>query len=644
MLAFEGALSVAPLARADLALDIGPSTARYLSGFSESLEYPPTTVRFIGGRGTVHVPLQASAGVAVLAIRFARLQETEANVAIQLSGKTVATFVATPAPVSLGEWARRGRPPEGPFQAMQVGRHLITLPAGPLDMTILVRGAGPVEPALAIDWIRVVGAGWRLPLSETSPRVLLLGSMLLLLGSGLGLRRTLAAGVALGSGLAVLAAVDPLALAHASSQLAYPSLALGGLVGLALRRSAGRGWVLLIFLAGYLVKGFALFHPSYYYPDVQSHSRYAHAFADARGSLIARGVAAQQRSGVGYRRHPGGESHVYPYSPVFYVPFSWLGPRRAAVEAGMKHLALACVALEPVVVLVVVRLLTGTGGIFAAVLAATLSPLSRRLLVAGWPALTGHLLDTLLLAAAAWLSARPASHRRLCVVGLLALASQLTYVSSLFTTTAFLLMLALLEPCLRRRLLGVWAACSALTVLLLYGPAVPAFLQGVLPRQIQPPGPGGFGSLVEAVRLAVVRVPLFFGYVLPALTLAGLQVLRRRSRPHAFRVVAAWGLALLLLVGLRIAAHEVFRDLKEAEFAATLVAIASGASLEALAGRRARWSRPLAVALAIALVTSGLADSWTRWRPLASLAEPGSAVPGHVGFVAPEAASTSGGK
>jgi hypothetical protein len=111
------------------------------------------------------------------------------------------------------------------------------------------------------------------------------------------------------------------------------------------------------------------------------------------------------------------------------------------------------------------------------------------------------------------------------------------------------------------------------------------------------------------VRTALSRIPLFYGFLYPPLALAGLYLARRRTDVRVFRVLAAWGLGFLLMVALRAFGGGVFKDIKEIEFAAPLVAILSGGSVVAL-GCRGRTGLCAAAALTVALAVFGL----TRYR------------------------------
>src|SRR6185436_19357248 len=93
---------------------------------------------------------------------------------------------------------------------------------------------------------------------------------------------------------------------------------------------------------------------------------------------------------------------------------------------------------------------------------------------------------------------------------------------------------------------------------------------------------------------ALARIPIFYGFGFPALTVAGVLLFRRRAEPAAYRVLLAYALAFVGLVVLR-ASGGLFKDLKEVEFVAPLVALGTGLSLVALAerDRAGRWAAGL---------------------------------------------------
>ena len=298
-----------------------------------------------------------------------------------------------------------------------------------------------------------------------------------------------------------------------------------------------------------------------------------------------------------------GRAYAFPYSPLFFVPFTWLGPDSARVEDALRHVGLAAAAAEVAVVFWLGGLAFGpAAGVAAALVAAFLPPLYSRLLFAMWPTIAGHLVDTLAIGAALCAVRRPGRGPAVAFA-LLTLAAFLTYISSLFNLSLFILSLVLLERRRAALLLGTLAAAATVTVLGLYGSFTRAFLFEIVPALAAGGGAataGSTGPAASGLLAALARVPLFYGWGYPALAVAGLALARRVADSAARHVLYAYGLAFAALVLLRGLGGGLFRDLKEITFVAPLVAVAAGASLASLA-RRGRAER-----VAVALVGAGL--------------------------------------
>jgi hypothetical protein len=522
-------------------------------------------------------------------LRYGRFTGAPATFQVLLSGRTAGTFTASP----------------GRFRVEAIP---VDVPPGPLRLQ-LVSSSGADEPGLAMDWVRVEGVRWRLPLSIVGPRIIVAGAFVLFVVSGLPSAAAFALALAVAVAASLWAAFDPFAVAHVSAKVAVPALVLSAACAIAARRAAGARWLTAIFLAGYLLKGVAVFHPSYFYPDVRNHARYVAAFARASGSVVRRGIEAQITVRTAYPRIVGGRPYVFPYSPLFFVPFSWLPPGRAWVEEGLKHVALAAAAAEVLVVFWLARLAFGpASGVAAAVLAASLPPMYSRLVLAMHPTVAGHLLDTLAIALAARFLASPGP-ARLAAFGASTLAAYLTYIASLFNLSLFAAGLAAVERRLAARVLVAAGAAAALTVALLYLPFTRVFVTEIAPSLLR--GGGGVGDSGAAgatPAAALARIPLFYGYAYPLLAAAGLALARRRGRPGGYPVLAACGLAFAGLVALRAFGGGLFKDLKEVEFVAPLVAVTSGAVLEDL-WTRGRAGRAAAVLAGAGLVLFGLLRS-----------------------------------
>jgi hypothetical protein len=238
-------------------------------------------------------------------------------------------------------------------------------------------------------------------------------------------------------------------------------------------------------------------------------------------------------------------------------------------------------------------------GVAAAAVSAALPPAYSRLLFAMWPTLAGHLFDVLAILAAA-LYVREPSRRRLALLAAAVFAAMLSYISSLFTMTAFLLALAALERRHARALLAVLFGAGTAAVLALYGPFVHAFVTEIVPALLRGGAPAGPPPATPRPRpeIAVARFFVFFGAVPLLAAIAGGMAAVRRAR-----VLAAWALALLVLILLRVGGGGIFDDLKEITFASTLVALGAASAVAAL---HERFGRAVAAMVLVGIVASAL--------------------------------------
>jgi hypothetical protein len=587
-------------APANVLFNLGPNDADSIAGFEPHYEIDgPVATRWTTYDAQVDLPLTLRGGPASLSYRFSRVLPETAVVDVLLAGRLVDRFTCRG-----GAWIIRTV-------------DLAAVPPTPLSIALRVDSHDRRNLGLRLDWIRLSAeggrVGWR-GWARWATLALVAAAYVLFRLAGLA---PLAAGLLTlpwSLGALVFGRLDPFALGHVASKVTLPALVLTAACAALVRGRPGGRWVVPIFLAGYVLKAAAVFHPAFFYPDVQNHGRYVAAYAEAAGSVADRGIAAQRKVATAYPRFVAGKAYAFPYSPLFFVPFTWLGPDSARVEDALRHVGLAAAAAEVVAVFWLAGLVFGPGAaVAAALVAAFLPPLYSRLLFAMWPTIAGHLLDTLAIGAALWLARRPGERRPAVVFALLTLAAFLTYISSLFNLTLFIVFLALLE---RRRavlLAGILAAAGTITVLWLYGSFTRAFLFEIVPALAAGGGasmPSPAGSAPSSGLLAALsRVPLFYGWGFPALAVAGLLLARRTADGAARHVLAAYGLAFVSLVLMRGLGGGLFRDLKEITFVGPLVAACAGASLRTLADR-GRAGRVAVVLLAAGL----LAFSAERYR------------------------------
>ena len=571
---------------------LGPNDHRYLEGFAPHYEVENGAVgtRWTTYQARIRLPLVLE-GPAELIFRFSRVFGETAEVEITLGGSTVDRFTARGGAVE----TRRIRLP--------------VLSAAPLSIGFDVDSHERRNLGLKLDWLAVVpGPDARLRIDGGSRlRSALVAAFLFALfrWGGIGLSGALASSLVFVGVVVAALHHDAFAFAHVAAQLSLPLAALSMGAGLCLRHKPRGALVLPLFVAGYLLRGYGLFHPETFYGDVANARDYVEAFRETSGSLAERGIETQTKTNVGYPRTVAGKDYAFPYSPLYFLPFG-LARTPGGIEDTVRHTGLAAAALVTLPIFwLASTAFSPRAGVLASLLWIFSPPVFSRLLLALHATVVGNLLDTLSIASVLALSFEPRSYRSLGAVFGTTLMSLLAYTSSLFSMGAFFLFESILERRLALRLLSVMAIAGTATVTWLYWPFLLSFFREILPALTSgSPGPGG-DSAPAPVMAALSRIPLFYGFVYPPLAVAGLYIARRRSDRRAFRVLAAWGLAFLLMVSLRAFGGGVFKDIKEIELAAPLVAILTGASLSAL-GRRGRGGLAAATALTAGLALFGL--------------------------------------
>lgn len=600
---FAAALALLAPVAAPVVVDIGPNTGRYGAGFEESEERPPLTQRWTRGIAHFGVPLRASAADALLVIRAARYVDAPATIRVLQSGREIARFEKMPG-------GQR-------FHEMPVA-----LAAGPLDLTF--ESSDP-SLGLAIDWFALERARPRAGFSEW-PLFLVPGALFLgLRFAGMGVFGAAGLGALAVLGLGAFFARDPFGLVHVMRDLAWPVIGVAAIGGALARRAGLAGWTHAAVLATLILKGSFLFHPSYFYNDVRQNDRYVRALATGEGGLLERSDRAQRELNVAYPRIIGGRKYAFPYSPLFYVPFTWLEQDRDTVVRAIKHVALLAALAEIALVALLARSLAAAPALepLAAWLAFAFPVLTSRMLFAMWSTLAGHALDVGLVCVAAWWSREPRANGRAAAFFALALLAFSTYVSSLFNATCFALAFALASAETRVRAITAWAAAALIAVVGLYGSFTRTFLTEIVPSMLAGDGVSADrhvdASLVTNLVGALDRVVLFGGWGFALFALAGAALLVRRGGPAAIRAYLASFVALLLLRGLSFG---LLKDLKEVEYGAPLLALLAAVALVELAVR-SRTAAALAVA---GLVGFGVLEQRGHFERWSGIVGPGGAV------------------
>ena len=330
----ETLLLLASRAGGPVDVDIGPSTEDYLSGFAESEERPGVSFRWTHETASVSTFLLSSQGEGAVVLRYGRFLDGMARVRLFVDGQPAGSFEARP-----------GR--------FRIQRLPVRFNGNPVRVELLTEDPAPERLGIAVDWIRFEGTRARLPLDFWPPRLLVAGLFLVCLLSGLRLSHAFTAAFILSAIQATWFAVDPFGVAHVSDKIASRAVLLGG-VTIVLSRfiseAEDRRWLPLLFMVGYLLKGAAIFYPSFFSPDVLTHGRYVLAFPSEGVSLEARGVAAQEKSNIAYPRNVGGKRYAFPYTRRFSIYPSPDCANRAQVDEALKYAALAAAAAQTIVV------------------------------------------------------------------------------------------------------------------------------------------------------------------------------------------------------------------------------------------------------------------------------------------------------
>ena len=577
---------------ATIIFQLGPNDHSYLSGFDPHYEVADgVATRWTSYDARVDLPLVIEGGPIELSYRFSRVFAETAEVEVSLDEITVDRFTC------------RG----GEVLTRQV--RLPAVSPTPVSIAFLANSHERRNLGLRLDWLRVVvGEKARVRLRGWPfwfPPIFSAFLIVLFRWGGLSRLRATLTVAAWIAAVALLLWSDPFGFAHIAGRIGLPAIFLSALAGGFLRRFPGGRWAIPIFVLGYLLRAGGLFHPETFYPDVANARDYVEVFRETEGSLAERGVETQTRTSVGYPRTVAGKNYAFPYSPLYFLPFGVLSTP-GAIEDAVRHggLTAASFAVLPIF-WVALTIFGARTAVLATLLWSFLPPVFSRLLLALHATVVGNFLDLLVVASVLALSLRPKSRKHLALVAAAALASVLAYTSSLFSVTAFFLFVSILDGRLAPRLLPILFFSGLVTVSWLYWPFLVSFFDEIVPAllggDVGSKGPVAGSSVAHTLS----RIPLFYGYLYPLLAGFGLFLARRRADPRAFRLLAAYGLAFALMLGMRAFGTGLFKDLKEILFVTPLVAILAGVSLDALSNRGA-WGKFATAILVVGLAVFGL--------------------------------------
>ena len=576
---------------ATIFFQFGPNDYSYLSGFEPHYEVADgVATRWTTYNARVDLPLVLEGGPIKLSYRFTRVFPETAEVEVSLDGHTVDRFTC------------RG----GEILTRQV--RLPAVSPAPVSIAFLTDSHERRNLGLRLDWLRIdFGDNARVRLRGWPfwfPPIFSAFLFALFRWGGLSRLRATLAATAWIAVVALLLRSDPFGFAHIAGRIGLLAIFLSALAGGFLRRFPGGRWAIPIFVLGYLLRAGGLFHPETFYPDVANAREYVEAFRETEGSLAERGVETQTRTNVGYPRTVAGKNYAFPYSPLYFLPFG-VFTTPGTIEDAVRHVGLTAASFAMLPIFWIALTIFGARtAVLATLLWSFIPPVFSRLLLALHATVVGNFLDLLVVASLLALSLHPKSRRHLALVVAATLASLLVYTSSLFSITALFLFVSILDRRLAPQLLPILVFSGLVTVGWLYWPFLFSFFAEIVPALL---GGGGSTSPVAGASVTHVlsRIPLFYGYLYPLLAGFGLFLARQRADPRAFRLLAAYGLAFALMLGMRAFGAGLFKDLKEIVFVAPLVAILAGAGLDALSNR-GTWGKFATAVLVVGLAVFGV--------------------------------------
>ncbi|MFI5183056.1 MAG: hypothetical protein ACHQNV_01560 [Vicinamibacteria bacterium] len=588
--------------------NLGPGDAPYLTGFLPEYEiYDRVATQWSTRSAAVELPLSVQGGPIEVTYRLARHLPDPGEAEVSLDGHPVDHFPL-----------RRG------FEE----RHatLGALPVTPMRWGLRVE-AGDVDPRGAhLDWLRFdAGSGARVRLRGGARwRAPFLVVIVFLILRVAGWRSLAAAGLA--SPLALVSAAglrfDPW-LVHRLLTWLPEWLAVLGLGGAAVGRwlvARGRATpttvraVVALSVGAFLMRGLALNHPDFYYPDLRSHVQLAQVVHNAGLDFLRSPATYILKHGV-WSREIAGRRYAFPYTPAFHVPLALthLGYDDLITAAKLADVVWSVV---PVVALASLAATLGASPVGIALL--LFVPIyGHHLSVVYLAAVFGHAVDISVLA---WLARRLDAIESwtiwLGAAGLVAL-SELAYVGATTIVPVFIAALAAADLAATRRprraamILGFGIAGSLFAFALYYRDFLGLVFDIVRLKAtggvVVASGDAAPAGFFETVLVSIRR---FFPGPWGLLGVLGVGLLLRRGRGWAF--LAAWaGSYVLLLLG-RAKVPLFFQHPHEALFVAPLVCLGAGQVIGELLGRGG-WQRALGLGLFAVLAGVGLAAQWAAF-------------------------------
>lgn len=562
-----------------LFVNLGAGDAPFARGFRSGWERDgltgsgETTFHWTQDGARLELPLEVRRGTLRARLRLARFSDGAATVSLYAGDRLVDHWVQKP-------------------QGWTVREVELGAPRGSLALQF--RSESDDGLGVALDWVEIQQARHVVPLPRLTGPILLLGLGLPLLAA-LGLGRS--GGVAAAIGLPLLLAAglwaDRLGVLVAAARGAMPALVVAALVLLLSRALAGL-WpagdgprARAVALAAAVVAVLALQHPFFYYPDVETHARFAAALR-ADPYLAVDATEYQLRTGTWATRIIGGTRVLFPYSPAFHVLVVPVAAFLGDTPTAVKTVGAAAFGLFLLLVHGAARAagLDPRAARVAQLVAALLPVEASRLSLALYPGLLGQACDLLLVTFLLRHAPDLAERRRWLQSLALLIAAQLAYTGSIFNVAGIVGFFVLLESArgerrVAGRLLVAYAAAAALVVLLQYARFIPVLLRDVLPHA----QPAAAAAASNPFVAGAARAFQFYGAALLLLAAGGATALRA-DPPHVRRVLGASLATGACLLVLRYGAPSVFKDAKELELLAAPLALLGAAGIFRLGSAR----------------------------------------------------------
>ena len=581
-----------------LNVNIGPGDADYVQGLSEYWRYDGArTWRQMGRRARIHLPVTV-AGPGSVVLSVAQPISESVVLRIELDDGTTRQMTIPPFP---------------DFREI-----VVELPETRTRASVRLRSeAKDGSPGtLRIDRVEWKGRGARPQARLAQQGALLLVLSFLALGlAGLSVSASLVASLVLAAILFAVSFHDPFAAVHLvrrGAALAMFGLPVVGLTRLLAPRLSP--WFLCLFYVALLLKGFVVFHPSFYFTDLPIHQTLLEL-------VYHRGIFDFWSRLPEYQmnHNPGvapvaGVYQAFPYPVAFYLlahlgnsfyhaPDLWLKLGGALVSA---------LALLPIGYLARRFSQSPQADVFAGVVYLFTPAYTRSLLLLELSALLGHLLDLVVIAYLARISLEPFPARRVVAVALLIATSLAVYTSGFIHQGLLVGSLLILAPLLgglgragALRLAGAGLAGAVLGLLPYHPETVSNVFAATLPAGTDVPSATEL-PLGSRLTSAIARALEFLSGPVIVLGTAGLVFSINRAGSLPLRLLlSAWTLSGALAFTLRYYFLELFHFQKELYWVGALLAVTTGI-LAASLKQRGRLGTLTAVGVLLAIVIAGL--------------------------------------